>query len=253
MGRVVILGSASAVPDLEHENSHILVQAGTRCVLVDCPGSPVVRLQQAGVPPESLTDIIITHFHPDHVSGFAPLVMSLWLLGRKQPLNVYGLKTAVERAKVMMDLYDWRTWPNFFPLNFIAVDERERAVVLEDADLKIYASPVEHLIPTIGLRFEFGPSGEAFVYSCDTQPSQVVRRLAEGARVLLHEATGSSNGHTPPEKAGEIAAQAGVESLYLIHYPAQLIDAETMIARARQAFKGQLAVAKDFMEIVIGE
>jgi ribonuclease Z len=151
----------------------------------------------------------------------------------------------------MMDLYDWQTWPNFYPVNFIAVEERDMAVVFEDPALKIYASPVDHLIPTIGLRFEFGRAGSVVAYSCDTEPSQIVRRLAEGAQVLIHEATGSSNGHTSPEKAGEIAAQAGVQSLYLIHYPAQLVEPETLLAQARQAFRGQVTVAKDFMEIEI--
>lgn len=250
MGRVVILGSASAVPDAEHENTHMLVEAGGHCVLVDCPGSPIVRLGQAGVDVLRLTDIILTHFHPDHVSGFAALLMGLWLLGRKTPLNVYGLEPTIQRAKAMMDLYDWNHWPGFYPVNFSIIQAEERAVVFNDAELRVSASPVDHLIPTIGLRFDLG--SYALAYSCDTQPSEVVRRLAEGVDVLIHEATGSSVGHTSPEKAGEIAAQAGAGSLYLIHYPPQLVKPETLLEKARQFFNGKVYVAHDFMEISIG-
>ena len=253
MERVVILGSASAVPDLEHENTHILIEAGSRVVLVDCPGSPVVRLLGAGVEVARLTDIILTHFHPDHVSGFAPLLMSMWLLGRKAPLNIYGLEPTMERAKKMLDLYEWQHWPGFFPVNFHAVPAQERAVVLDCDEIKICASPVDHLIPTIGLRFTFGSRGTVVTYSCDTQPSPVVRRLADGADTLIHEATGESVGHTSPEMAGEIAAQAGVRSLYLIHYPPNLISPEQLAARARKTFAGEVTVAQDFMEIKVGE
>lgn len=251
MGRVVILGSASAVPDLNHENTHILVESGDRRVLVDCPGTPMVRLSRAGVDFVRLTDVILTHFHPDHVSGFAPLLMSMWLVGRKDPLAVYGLQPTIENAMKMMDLYDWRKWPDFFPVNFQVIAAQERAVVLEDPSLRIYASPVKHLVPTIGLRMEYDPGGKVAAYSCDTEPSQVVRRLADGADVLIHEATGGSVGHTSPEKAGEIAAQAGVKSLYLIHYPPNLIDPASLRNRAAQTFGGQVHVAEDFMEIAL--
>jgi ribonuclease Z len=249
MGRVIVMGSASAVPDATHENTHVLVEAGSRVVLVDCPGSPMVRLEQAGIEPNRLTDIILTHFHPDHVSGFGPLLMGLWLIGRKESLSVYGLSPTIERARKMMELYDWEQWPDFYPVRFVPLPEQEHAQVLCDDDLLIYSSPVSHLIPTIGLRFEFVQGSRVLTYSCDTEPSQAVRRLADGADVLIHEATGASVGHTSPEKAGEIAAQAGVSALYLIHYPPQLVHPEELVARARKTFQGKISVAHDFLSI----
>ena len=84
----------------------------------------MVRLQLAGVDPNKITDIILTHFHPDHVSGFAPLLMSLWLIGRKQPLNVYGLEATIDRAEKMMALYNWQQWPDFYPVQLRAACRR---------------------------------------------------------------------------------------------------------------------------------
>ncbi len=249
MARVVILGSASAVPDSEHENTHFLVEAGERVILVDCPGNPIVRLGQAGFAINRVTDIILTHFHPDHVAGFAPLLMSMWLLGRKQPLVVHGLAATLDRAQKMMDLYDWDEWPGFYPVQFRPVAMEEQSVVMAEPEIRVFASPVQHLIPTIGLRFEFAATGRVVAYSCDTEPSQVVRRLAENADVLIHEATGASKGHTTPELAGEIATQASVGALYLIHYPPQLVEPESLVARAKQTFQGPVHVARDFQSI----
>ncbi len=251
MGRVIVMGSASAVPDAAHENTHLLVETGSRVVLVDCPGSPLVRMEQAGVEPRRLTDLVLTHFHPDHVSGLGALLMGLWLIGRKDTLNIYGLSATIDRAEQMMDLYDWKQWPGFYPVRFVRLPEEEHALVLNDPQLRVFSSPVSHLIPTIGLRFEFGPDSQVLAYSCDTEPSQAVRRLADGADVLIHEATGSSVGHTSPEEAGEIAAQAGAGALYLIHYPPKLIDPEELLARARQTFHGPVSVAYDLLSITI--
>lgn len=249
MARVIILGSASAVPDARHENTHMLIEAGDRTILVDCPGSPIVRLEQAGVDLDRLTDIILTHFHPDHVSGLAPLLMSLWLLDRKKSINVYGLEPTIDRAESMMTLYDWKQWPDFYPVNFIRVPGKEGALVLEDDALCIRSSPVHHLIPTFGLRVAFLHQSKTLVYSCDTEPSVIVARLATGADVLIHEATGSGVGHTSPEEAGQIATQAGAHALYLIHYPPSLITPEELQAKASKTFQGPITVAYDFLEI----
>jgi len=251
MGRVIILGSASAVPDEEHENTHILVEAGERLVLVDCPGNPVVRLKQAGFDMNQLTDIILTHFHPDHVSGFTPLLMSMWLVGRKKEINVYGLEETLDRAEEMMTLYDWLSWPNFFPVNFVRLSNQEHTSVIHHPELTVYSSLVEHLIPTVGLRFDFVKEGKSVTYSCDTEPSQAVCRLAEGTDVLIHESTGSSKGHTSAQQAGEIARQAGAKSLYLIHYPPQLVKPESLLASASLTFDGPVEVARDLQTILI--
>lgn len=248
MGRVIILGSASAVPDAHHENTHFLVEAGARVILVDCPGSPMVRLEQAGVDPCVVTDLILTHFHPDHVSGLAPLLLGMWLIGRKAPLTIYGLAETIDRARQMMELYAWTDWPNFYPVAFVNITAQERALVFDSPEVRVLASPVDHLIPTVGLRFEMA-SGAVLAYSCDTRPVAAVARLAQGADVLIHEATGASEGHTPAEKAGEIAAQAGARALYLIHYPPQLVAPQDLLARARQTFAGPITVAEDLLVI----
>lgn len=251
MGRIVILGSASAVPVEGYENTHLLVEVGEQHILVDCPGNPVNRLSQVGVKIIQITDIILTHFHPDHVSGFASLLMSMWLVGRKRPINVYGLEDTLWRAEKMLELYDWQKWPGFFTVNFATIQAQEKEKFIERSDLVVYASPVEHLIPTVGLRFEFIHEAKSATYSCDTQPSQIVCRLAQHSDILIHESTGPTMGHTPPEKAGEIAAQAEVGSLYLIHYPPKLVDLQSLLEKARSTYSGPVYVAKDLQVIPV--
>lgn len=252
MEQIVVLGSASAVPTLKGENTHILIQAGDACILVDCPGTPFVRLAQAGIDPVQVTDIILTHFHPDHVSGFVPLLMSMWLVGRKNSLNVYGLEPTIQRARQMLDLYEWTQWPNFYPVNFINIPGQELSPVIETAQVRVLASPVKHLIPTVGLRVEFTAQNKVMAYSCDTEPSTSVARLAKDADILIHEATGASVGHTSPEQAGEVARTANVKELYLIHYSSQKNSPESILDAARKNFSGPVHLARDFQIIPVG-
>jgi ribonuclease Z len=175
--------------------------------------------------------------------------MNSWLLGRKETLHVHGLSHTLDRVEKLMDFYEWKHWPHFFPVDFRRVPEQELCPVLETSDLRILASPVHHLIPTIGLRIECLSTGHTIAYSCDTSPCNEVVRLAAGADVLIHESTGQFPGHSSAEQAGEIARRAGVNRLYLIHYPTGDDDHMDLLRRARETFGGAVVMAEDFMEL----
>jgi ribonuclease Z len=149
----------------------------------------------------------------------------------------------------LMEMYSWGDWPNFFPVAFHRLPADENTPLLECDDFKINSSPVRHMIPTIGLRFDFKSSQKALAYSCDTEPCKEVVRLAEGADVLIHEATGAERGHSSAEQAGQIAAQAEVGNLLLIHYPTGEFANENILNEARQQYQGEVALATDFMTL----
>ncbi|HVS54932.1 MAG TPA: MBL fold metallo-hydrolase, partial [Casimicrobiaceae bacterium] len=65
--RFACLGSGS-------EGNGLLVEAGTTRVLIDCGfgiRDTVARLARIGVTPETITAIIVTHEHSDHIGGVA--------------------------------------------------------------------------------------------------------------------------------------------------------------------------------------
>jgi ribonuclease Z len=167
--------------------------------------------------------------------------------GRKRPLNIYGLGYTIERIEKLMDFYDWDTWPNFYPVSFHRLPEEEKTFVMENQDFRILASPVHHLVPNIGLRIEFLETGKSLAYSCDTEPCKEVVSLADGVDVLIHEAAGTSMGHSSAYQAGEVATKAGTGSLYLIHYPTGDFDYQSLVGEAQTTFNGSVALAEDFM------
>lgn len=251
MGKILFLGTANAVASEDQENTHLAIETGERVVLVDCVGSPMARLRVAGVALEKISDLVLTHFHPDHVSSAPLLLMDLWLLGRREKLRVHGLHHTLDRFQRMMDLYDWQRWPDFFPVEFHHLKDEENMLVLDEADLRVFSSPVKHLLPTIGLRIEFPQTGRAAAYSCDTEPCDQMVRLASGAEVLIHESTGDSVGHSSAAQAGEVARLAGVARLYLIHYTPQGAKDHPggLTGLAREKFPGPVELARDLMEI----
>lgn len=251
MTRLIILGTSAQVPDEDHKNTHMALAGDEGVVLIDCPDTPIVRLERLGIQLEDVTDLIVTHFHPDHVGGVPLMLMNMWLLGRQTPLRIYGLHHCLERLEDMMGFYHWESWPNFFPVAFHRLPERERVMVLSKNNVDIYSSPVRHLVPTIGLRIEGLNGGKTIAYSCDTEPCPSVVRLASGADVLIHEATGAGLGHSSASQAGAIARESEVQQLFLIHYKTERGNSDSLLRQAKGTFPGGVALATDLMELKI--
>ena len=250
MAKLIVLGSACAVPDETHENTHLaLLGQDGAFILIDCAGQPVIRLRRAGLHFEGLTDLILTHFHPDHTYGVSMLIMEMWLRGRKNPLRLHGTSHCLTRIEALMKAYDWDTWPKMFPVAFFPVDNHEGAPVLESADYRILCAPVKHFVPTIGLRVEDKQTGRVLAYSCDTEPCPGDIWLARGADMVIHEVAGKGMGHTSAAQAGEIAREAGARKLVLIHYCVDGHDLSSLVPEAEAAFGGPVIRAEDFMEL----
>jgi ribonuclease Z len=249
MPKLIFLGTSNAIPDENHENTHMLIVGEQRIVLIDCPASPLLRFKTIGVDFNALSDIVLTHFHPDHVSGVPQLLMNMWLMGRQLPLNIYGLNYTLDRIENLMGDYGWSEWPNFFPVAFYRLPAQEMVSVMECEEFQIFANPVQHFIPTIGLRIEFCKSEKVLAYSCDTEPCPQVLRLADGADLLIHEASGMIPGHSSAAQAGKAAAQAEVGGLYLVHYPTGEFSKGDPLSEAHTQFAGPVTLAQDFMSV----
>lgn len=250
MPKVIILGSSNAIPTSDHDNTHMVILGKERMVMVDCASNPILRLEKAGLDFNDLTDLIVTHFHPDHVSGLPLLLMDMWLMGRRKPIDIYGLHHTLDRVENLMGFFGWADWPGFFPVAFHRLPIQEMTPVIDSPEFRIFSSPVRHLLPTIGLRFDFGGVNKSMAYSCDTEPCAQVIRLAAGADILIHESAGATRGHSSAAQAGEVASQAEVGKLYLIHYPTgKYANGTDLVAEAHQRYQGQVALADDFMEL----
>lgn len=230
---VHLLGTGSANAGPHRTTTMLAVEHAARLVLVDCGGDAVQRLEASGLDPAALDALILTHEHPDHISGYPLLLEKLWLQGRKAPIPVFGPAATLEKARALFAIFDTLKWFGMPERQFHPVPMRPAAPVFDLGDLSVTAWPVEHPVPTIGLRFRAG--GRTVAYSCDTAFDDAVVELARDADLLVHEGTGSLAGvHSSPEEAASVAARAGVGRLVLVHAPRDASD--DGLGAAREAF-----------------
>jgi ribonuclease Z len=101
--------------------------------------------------------------------------------------------------------------------------------------------------------------GRLVVFTGDTRPCASVVDAAQGADLLIHEATfgeeekdrAKETGHSTAREAAQIALAAKARRLVLSHVSARYsISAEELVKEAREVFK-ETAVAKDGMTVEV--
>src|SRR5437868_6823806 len=90
--QVTILGSGSPLPDPDRAGPSGLVRAGGAAVLVDCGRGVLMRLAGTGLHVAQLDAVLLTHLHSDHVTDFADVLTTWWVMPMTggKPLTVVG-------------------------------------------------------------------------------------------------------------------------------------------------------------------
>lgn len=234
MPTIHLLGTGAAISSPDRTTTMLAFDNGMSTLLVDCGGDVVHRLLAAGLDLDRLDGLILTHEHPDHVSGFPLFMEKVWLAGRRSPIPVCGPAAAIDQARRIFEAFDTSGWKGMPEIAWRSVELSERAAVWNDDHWRIHASPGQHSVPVIGLRVEAADGDGVAAYSSDTERSDVIARLAEGADVLVHEASGGFPGHTSVQDAAHVARQANAGRLVLVHLPPTTAEAD--IAEARESF-----------------
>jgi ribonuclease BN (tRNA processing enzyme) len=217
---LTILGAGGWLPAFGRATACALLRDGDAAIMIDA-GTGVARLVER---PELLTgverlDIVLTHFHLDHVAGLAYLPAmeicqqtTIWGPGRL----LYG--TSTQR------LLDRVSHEPFHPVPLEVQEIAVRDLPSSELDLggvRIFTRRQDrHSAPSLGMRF-----GDALAWITDTAYDPGSSAFAAGCKLLAHEAwctTAQPRNpriHSSAAQAVQVAIDAEIEQLLLIHLP----------------------------------
>ena len=247
---LIVIGSGTGVPSLRRGSPALAVRVAGRVLLLDLGAGTLRSMLRQGLNFNQIDILALSHRHPDHVGDLVPFLFATrYALGytRRQPfwlLAARGFAGFLERLKSAFG--DWLEPPaGLLQLRELSPDGPDEAAW---EGLRIKSAPTNHIDGSLAFRLEAG--SRSLVYSGDTDESDSLVALAQGADLLALEAANPIKipGHLTPTEAGRLAARAGVRRLLLTHFypPCDEVD---VVALAAREFSGEILRAEDGLRV----
>jgi ribonuclease Z len=253
---VVLLGTGSPIPSATRAGPASLVRTPGANLLIDAGRGVIMRLTGAGVAPQALGAVMITHMHSDHICDLNDVITCHWIMSpAPAPLRVYGPvgTNALVDATLAMLAFDTRyRIDHHDDLNEppqVLVTEIGPGDTFEVGDCRIGAYETSHspVHPTLGFRIESDCSGlDALCANADIYVQTVIRDDLV-RRVPSPRLQDILDYHSTVRQAGETAARAGVKTLMLTHYVPPLFPGQEdeWRAIAAECFGGAIILGDD--------
>ena len=151
---LLILGSSSASPTSDRNQSSQLLNIAERYFLIDCGEATQIQLRKFKAKFQAIDHIFISHLHGDHFFGLPGLLSSMHLLGRKQDITIYCPK----ELKMVIDVINEasETYLNF-KVNWVFTANDGLNLLFEDDKVEVYSFPLRHRIFCTGFLFKEKP------------------------------------------------------------------------------------------------
>lgn len=149
--RVTIVGSGSAIPTLQRAATSQVVQYNGTTILLDCAEGTQIQLKKLKISIMRIDHVFISHLHGDHYFGLIGLINTLHLIGRTNPLTIFGPPELIDIINLQLKASDTKLR---YTIHFNALQPDGKQLIFEDKNLRYYSFPVIHRIPTWGFLFE---------------------------------------------------------------------------------------------------
>ena len=293
-----MLGTSSQVPTRHRNHNGYLLRWDGEGLLFD-PGEGSQRqLLLAGAPASTVTRLCLTHFHGDHCLGVPGVVQRLSVDRVRHPVRAYFPASGqqffarLRHACVFHDLAEVREEPVVAdgPIAtgaFGVLEARRLDHSIDAVGYRLIEPDGRRLVPELLTRFGIaGPAigelqragsiqtsgrtvrlsevsepwrGQRFGFVMDTRLCDAVYALADGADLLVIEATFLSEdselatryGHLTARQAAQVAAECGVRRLVLTHFSQRYTDSQRYRDEAAEVFDGDLVIAEDLARVSV--
>jgi len=247
---ITVIGSGGCWPTRERLGPGLVVDAAGPRLLLDCGPDCLHGLSRAGIPHQSITVVLVSHFHPDHTLGLAHLLFAerYQLAPRTGKLLLAGPTGLSGLIEGFRRLYPRWLEPRGFELEILELGMGKR----EFPGWTLEVGRARHRPESLAYRVE--AVGRSLLYTGDTAYAENLADLGRGVDLFVAEASfpeeAAVAGHLTPVQAGRLAREAGAGRLLLTHL-SPLCREKIVREQARAEFSGEVIVADDGIKLTV--
>ena len=286
MAEVYVLGAGTPTPTPARFGSAHALKLGDDVLMFDCGPAATHKLVKAGLFPTQVDYLFFTHHHFDHNVDYPCFLLSRWDqgAGKENKLQVFGpnltekiTEGLIGENGVFAD--DWKARVNHplsqqvfvnrggaLPRKPPSVDAKDvgPGPVLSANGWRVTAATGDHVQPWLdSLAYRVDSPSASIIFTGDTSPCASVIDLAQGADVMLcmcwdnqevMEQAGESGGQCGTTGAAQMAQEAGVKKLVLVHVGPHLSGHGPMekgIGDIRRIYDGEIIFSEELMKIEV--
>jgi ribonuclease Z len=140
------------VPTKERNVSGVFLSYKNEGILFDCGEGTQRQMNIAGIKRTSVTKILITHWHGDHVSGIIGLLQTVGNEAEPQKLMIFGPRETKKRMEHMLQTC---IFSNKLELDINELNPNQGEVFrfFENEDYALECASLSHGIPAVGYSF----------------------------------------------------------------------------------------------------
>jgi len=252
---LTVLGSSAGMPQSGRANSGYVLAVDGKLIQFDCGGGVSASFRRAGLKPEQIESIIISHCHPDHISELPLYVQMLYMAERIEPLQIYLPEEAIPAVKEYFRACYLMPEKLPFEIDFVAIPTESN---INLGDITIKPIPNRHLqgyrqlIEEYALEnkmqsysYRINIDNKSILYSADLGLEDDLFPHLENINLLVVEST-----HIDLEHLLKEAMTRGVGQIVLTHFT-ESYDTEQALTLARKIGFDNLLIACDGMQIDI--
>lgn len=147
---VTILGSSSATPVYNRNQTAQVLNCNEKLYLIDCGEGTQQQLMRYGIKASKIDHIFISHLHGDHFFGLVGLLSTLHLNRRVKPITIFGPPQIKEILELQFLHSDTRL---SYDLIYRPIDPTKAAKIFNNSDVEVETIILNHRIPCTGFKF----------------------------------------------------------------------------------------------------
>jgi ribonuclease BN (tRNA processing enzyme) len=277
--KVVMLGTGTPGADPDRSGPATAIIVGDTPYLIDFGPGVVRRMAAAyrngiaafGFGAINLKTAFLTHLHADHTAGYPDLLLTPWIMGRREPLEVYGPRGLETMTKHITNAWQLDITNRINGAEKLAAagsrvcaHEIKPGPIYKDANIGVTAFSAHHGEMKDAFGFRFDTPDRTVVISGDTAPTESIVEHSRGCDILIHEAYSQASYcavspkwrayrrayHTSSKELAVIANQAKPGLLVLYHRASpgaigRPNHEQVLLDEVRQLYNGEVVTGHD--------